>query len=110
MSARHPDELQQWRRHDPDYALPGGESVRQFHQRVIDAVHALARRHPGRTLLLVTHGGVLDMVWRTAQALPLHGPRTCEIPNTGVNRVVVRDERIEILDWADAQHVADLIV
>jgi len=50
------------------------------------------------------------MVWRTAQALPLHGPRTCEIPNTGVNRVVVRDERIEILDWADAQHVADLIV
>lgn len=110
VSARHPDELQQWRRHDPDYALPGGESVRRFHQRVIDAVHALARRHPGRTLLLVTHGGVLDMVWRTAQALPLHGPRTCEIPNTGVNRVVVRDERIEILDWADAQHVADLIV
>ena len=110
VTTRHPDELQQWRRHDPDYALPGGESVRQFHRRVLDAIHALALRHPGRSLLVVTHGGVLDMVWRTAQALPLQGPRTCDIPNTGVNRVVVRDERIDIVDWADARHVADLII
>ncbi len=109
VAERHPAELQAWRRHDPDYALPGGESVRQFHARVLGAVLELARRHPGRSLLLVTHGGVLDMVWRAANELPLHGPRSCEIPNTGVNRVIVREERLEIVDWADDQHVADLI-
>jgi len=105
---RYPREWEQWRRHDPDYALPGGENVRSFHDRVVAAVHALAARHRGRRVAVVTHGGALDMVYRTALDLPLHGPRTCPIPNAGLNRVRVAEGRIEILQWADDEHVADL--
>ena len=108
VTTRHPDELQQWRRHDPDYALPGGESVRQFHRRVLDAIHALALRHPGRSLLVVTHGGVLDMLWRTVYALPLHGPRECDIPNTGINRLQWKDGCLQIVRWGEAEHLAGL--
>ena len=72
------------------------------------AVRAVAAAHPDARIAVVTHGGVLDMVWRTAQGLPLSGPRTCAIPNAGLNRIRVRGESIEIVSWGDDAHVADL--
>ena len=106
---RHPAEFDLWSRHDPDYELPGGaESRRRFHTRVMDAVQALATEHAGRRLVVVTHGGVLDMVYRTALGQTLHGPRSCEIPNAGFNLVRVREGRVEIGAWADDAHLADM--
>jgi len=108
IKTRHPDLWAQWLHHDADYALPAGESVRQFHARVLAEMRELAREHAGRTLLLVTHGGVLDMLWRTAHGLSLNGPRECAIPNTGINRLRWRQGTLEILRWADDAHLAGL--
>jgi probable phosphoglycerate mutase len=108
IKARHPQEWAQWVRFDADYAFAGGESTRQFHARVMAAVRALAEQYPEQTLAVVTHGGVLDMIYRTARALPLSGPRQSDIPNAGLNRVRLHGERIEILTWADTQHLADM--
>lgn len=108
---RHPEEFALWARHDPDYELPGGaESRRRFHARVLAALQALSAAHAGRTLAVVTHGGVLDMVYRTALGLSLHGPRECAIPNAGLNRVRVGESGLEIVSWADDAHVADLLM
>ena len=109
VKARHPDELAAWLRHDPDYALPGGESVRSFHARVLAAVRVLAAQHAGLRLAIVTHGGVLDMIYRTVHALPLVGPRTCPIPNAGLNRLRLRSDALEIVSWADDAHLAPLM-
>ncbi|QPF71846.1 histidine phosphatase family protein [Roseateles sp. DAIF2] len=110
IKVRHPDEFALWARHDPDYALPGGaESRRRFHERVIGALQALGHQHPGARLAVVTHGGVLDMVWRSARNLPLTGPRECPIPNAGLNRLrLAPDGRFEILAWGEDAHVRDL--
>ncbi len=108
VRARHPQQFAEWQRHDPDYALPGGESVRSFHARVVGAVRSLAEIHAGQTLAVVTHGGVLDMLFRTVHGLPLHGPRDCPIPNAGLNRLRLQGDRIEILSWADDAHLAGL--
>ena len=98
----------QWIRYDADYALPGGESVRTFHARVLRALSAIADAHAGQRVAVVTHGGVLDMLWRTANAAPLHGPRTVDIPNTGLNVLRWRDGALEVLAWADAAHLQGL--
>ena len=66
-------------------------------------------RHEGPTLAVVTHGGVLDMLYRTVHGLPLHGPRTCAIPNTGLNRLRVTGQRFEIVSWADDAHLDGLL-
>lgn len=108
VKARHPQAWDQWVRFEADYAFDGGESTRVFHARVLAAVRALGQRHPGQTLAVVTHGGVLDMVYRSALGLPLSGPRQSEIPNAGINRVRLHGETIEIVDWADTRHLADL--
>jgi probable phosphoglycerate mutase len=108
IKARHPQLWAHWLRHDADYSLPEGESVRRFHARVVDAVRALARQHEGHRLLIVTHGGVLDMLWRTVHGHPLHGPRACAIPNTGINRLRWRAGSLDLERWADDSHLAGL--
>ncbi|MDB5998626.1 MAG: phosphoglycerate kinase [Rhizobacter sp.] len=109
IQERHPGEWTGWSRFDPDYALPGGgESARTFHTRVLGALRALASRHEGQTLAVVTHGGVLDMVYRTAHGLSLHGARDCLIPNAGLNRIQIDGDALTIVSWADDAHVHDL--
>lgn len=109
IQAQHPALWAQWVRHEADYALPGGgESNVDFHARVLRALDAVVRAHAGACVVVFTHGGVLDMLWRSAHGLPLAGPRRCEIPNVGINRLRWREGRIDILEWGDASHVADL--
>lgn len=105
---RHPDLWQRWLEHSADFALPGGESLRQFHARVMASVRDLADAHPGASLAVVTHGGVLDMLWRTAHGQPLDGLRRCEIPNAGINRLHWHRGTLAIDSWADAAHLAGL--
>ena len=108
IQAQYPEAWQRWLTFDADAAVDGAESTRDFHDRVIGALQALAHQYAGEHVVVVTHGGVLDMVWRHAQALSLSGPRVCDIPNAGVNQVAWRDGGLHIQLWADAAHLADL--
>lgn len=108
IQSRHPDLWARWLAFDPDDAPPGGESQRQFQARVMGALERLMLRHAGQTLVIVTHGGVLDMVYRAACGLPLGGPRQCAIPNAGISRVRTDGRALEIVSWADTAHLADL--
>jgi probable phosphoglycerate mutase len=109
IRADRPEAWGQWVAFHADGAFPGGESTRQFHARTVDTVRRLAAAHAGENLLLFTHGGVLDMVFRAARALSLDGPRLAEIPNAGFNRIrVAAGGAIEILAWADTAHLDGL--
>ena len=87
----------------------GGESLYSFHARVLADVQELAGLYPGRVLAVVTHGGVLDMLWRSVHGLPLEGLRQCEIPNTGINRLRWVGDGLQLVGWADAAHLDGLV-
>ena len=109
IRSEHAGLWNQWVRHDADFALPqGGESNIAFHARVMCALQALLAAHAGRRVVVVTHGGVLDMLWRQANGLSLSGPRECDIPNTGINRLRWTGSSLQIVQWADAEHLAGL--
>jgi 2,3-bisphosphoglycerate-dependent phosphoglycerate mutase len=105
VRAQHPGLWQQWLKFDADFELPGGESTRRFHQRVTQAVADLVAAHSGKRIAVVTHGGVLDMLWRSANGLGLDGQRECEIPNTGINTMRWVDGGLQVVQWADAEHL-----
>lgn len=105
IKAQHADAWQQWIRFDADYAFTGGESTRAFHARVLAALHRLGQQHGQQTLAVVTHGGVLDMVYRHALGLPLSGPRQSQIPNAGISRISISGTTLQIIDWADTRHL-----
>lgn len=94
-----------WLEQRADFRLPGGESLREFNRRVMAGLHALVQQHAGKTITVVSHGGVLDMLWRSVHGLPLDGLRRCEIPNTGINRLRWAGGRLNIVAWADAAHL-----
>ena len=112
IQALHPRAWEEWLQFREDHAMPEGESAREFHTRIVAALGNLAATYRGQRLVVVTHGGVLDMVWRTARGLSLSGPRQSDIPNAGFNRIRIADpampDAIEIVDWADTRHLADL--
>lgn len=104
----HPDIWARWLDFDPDYAPPGGETQREFHDRVMGAMARLAHAHGGERLVIVTHGGVLDILYRVATGLALGGPRQCDIPNAGINRLRTDGRHVDIVSWGEVQHLADL--
>jgi 2,3-bisphosphoglycerate-dependent phosphoglycerate mutase len=111
IEERWPQLWPRWLVHDdPDFAAPGGESPRQFHARVLDAVSALAQEATGQRAAIVTHGGVLDMLWRTATGATLAAQRECAIPNTGINRLRWVNGTLVVDTWADDEHVRDLLL
>lgn len=111
VQARHPQVIEGWRQHDPDFAPEGGESRRQFHTRVMQAVQSLLERcsqEGWRAPVVVSHGGVLDMIYRSATGQSLAGPRQCPIPNAGLNHVRTDGVRFEIVQWAQTDHLEGL--
>ncbi|MEO8545730.1 MAG: histidine phosphatase family protein, partial [Burkholderiaceae bacterium] len=105
IQAQFPQAWSEWSAFDADFAFDGGESTRAFHDRVMAALWTLALSRQGQRLLVVTHGGVLDMVYRTALGLPLSGPRQSVIPNGAINRVRLVGKGIEIVSWAETAHL-----
>lgn len=93
--------------HDPDFAPSGGESQRQCYQRVVAAIHTLASTHAGERVGLVTHGGVLAMLYRAATGLPVESPRTFELYNASINTFSVTPDQITVEQWGDVSHLAN---
>lgn len=110
VEQRWPAESARWRRREADFGPPEGETLQAFYDRVVATAARLARAHAGRSLLLVAHGGVLDCLYRAASRIALNAPRTWELPNTGVNRLLHTPEGFTLVGWGDTQHLAGDVV
>jgi probable phosphoglycerate mutase len=102
----HPETYGRWRARDPDFDLPGGgESLRDLHRRVEQQMRTLAARHAGQTVVAVTHGGVLDCVYRIAARLPIDAPRSFELRNASLNRVRWNGSAFAVASWGEVGHL-----
>lgn len=101
---QYPDVFSSVREVDPDFAVPEGESRRQFHDRVRDAFESLAREHDGRRLAVVSHGGVLAMLYRVIHGIPIGTPHPIPIRNASYN-AVAWDGRWHVEAWGDTLHL-----
>lgn len=102
---RHPQASQRHAERDPDYTFEGGENLVEFARRVMDGFEALVRRHAGETILVVTHGGVLDILYRHATGRTLQGKRDFAVPNAALNWLEHDAEGWRVLLWADRRHL-----
>ncbi len=87
--------------------FPGGETVAQFHFRVGTATHALVERHPGESILVVCHGGVVDCLMRQQLHLPPTGGFELFTLNTSITEMVaVGPATWRLVRYNDAAHLA----
>jgi 2,3-bisphosphoglycerate-dependent phosphoglycerate mutase len=105
VAERDPDTYARYLARDPDHSFKTGESLAMFAGRIVAAVEALAVAHPGQALLLVSHGGVLDICYRQATGRDLSAPRNFAIPNAALNWFDVGPTGWRLIDWADRSHL-----
>ncbi len=108
MAQRHPEAHAQFSRRDPDYAVPGGESPRQFYERSLTCLNGIARAHLGASVVVVTHGLVLDTLHRAAHKMPLQAKREAPLLNASLNTFRLDGEDWSEIDWGDVAHLADV--
>jgi probable phosphoglycerate mutase len=105
IEARWPEESRRWRQRDPHFAPGGGETPTQVMDRVRTAVHDIAARHVGEHIVLVAHGGVLDMIYRLATGQSVQAPRTWELGNAAINRLLWSGGELALVGWGDVRHL-----
>ena len=101
-----PEHAWHWRKRTPDWVPPeGGESLHTLHERIVNTVNEVAARHPGQQIVMVAHGGVLDILYRAATRLDLQAPRTWALTNTAVNRLLWSPQGLSLVGWGDTSHL-----
>ncbi len=105
IEALLPEQSRLWRKREPAFAPPGGESLLALHGRVVEATERLAARHRGELIALVGHGGVMDVLYRLATRLDIQAPRTWTLGNAAINRLLWTPEGFTLVGWADTQHL-----
>ena len=104
----YPEDAARWRRRDPDFAVGGGESLTVFSARCLGAARRAAAAHPGQTIALVAHGGVLDCLYRAATRVALDAPRSWQLGNATINRLLATAGGFTLVGWNDDHHLAGL--
>jgi broad specificity phosphatase PhoE len=95
-AARDPHAWQRYRTSPEEAACPGGESLRDAGDRVMDALRAIGRRHPGSAVAAVTHGVMVRLALLRANGA---GDGDWEVPlATGSATVFeVLDDRVAVV-------------
>lgn len=109
IEARYPGEIERYRAGDPDYAIPGGESLTDRHARVVELFEEIAARHQGERVVVVTHGGVLDSLFRHVAGVRVGPPRTFEIPNAARNVFRREPRRWLLVTWGEGVEIDDAV-
>ncbi len=95
------------RRFPPGSMVPGRESREEVAARVIPALVRVAERHPGKHLIITTHGGVIRTVLNTiAPGSPAH--RGIPISNGSIHSFRSRGGALELVAFDDPIEVASV--
>ena len=95
---------------DPhDVVYPGGETISQFHDRVMETLRRTVRKHEGGTIVIACHAGVIDAVMR--QTLHMHQTGKFELhtQNTSLTELLhVQGSKWRLVRYNDAAHLNGL--
>jgi len=100
-----------WKSHlsrNTEENLRNGESIQQFANRIKTVLEQIYKQHTGKTILLVSHGGALDMMYRIASNQPLDAEKIVAVPNASLNWLSYDGHKWSVDAWADTSHLDDL--
>ncbi len=100
-----PEDARRWRQRDPHFAPAGGETLTVLRERVLATVNSIASQHMGDQIVLVAHGGVMDALYRLATHVAIEAPRSWELGNAAINRLLWTPDCLTLVGWADTRHL-----
>lgn len=103
---KFPGEMAAFRSGSPDAEFPGGESRREFRDRARRIISTLIDTYPGKTLLCVTHGGLLRAIFQNITGINCHA-RMIRTDNTCFCGFTFShdSQQWQMLCWNDTAHL-----
>jgi broad specificity phosphatase PhoE len=100
----------EWLEHIERGMAPNGETGPQFRARVEPALREIIKKHPGNSVGIFCHGGVIRMILSILLEIPLPRTNMFEVEYAGVTQVALypRHAEIELLNftpWRDTPHL-----
>ncbi len=93
---------------DPDFAPPGGETIRQCQARLSGFVNMLRDSHPDEDVLLVGHGGSLRSALVALLDLPLEANWKFVMHNCALSVIRVYPDNAVLHLYNDNSHLAGM--
>ncbi|WP_161780726.1 histidine phosphatase family protein [Tumebacillus flagellatus] len=89
------------------YSVPGLESFEELAARASKAVHEIVEQHPGRNVLVVSHGGTINAFLHSISGGE-YGAGVNKLGNTSVSRVVRNEDGSwSVLEVGRVDHLGD---
>jgi 2,3-bisphosphoglycerate-dependent phosphoglycerate mutase len=110
IAERFPDAWARWTE-EPDWDLvPGGEGAARFESRVIATLDEILDRHSHGDVLVVTHGGVIQVALHRVIGRPSRGLFPFKIQNASISLIEERFGRMVIGGANDVGHLEPALV
>jgi alpha-ribazole phosphatase len=100
--------LARWEADRLNSAPPNGESLQALAERVHDVYREICAAHPDETVIIVAHGGSLQVLIATALELPLGGYWKMWVSNASVSELNVHDSGAILKLLNDTSHLSSL--
>ena len=93
---------------DPfDVTYPGGETKAAFYDRILDTLRRTVTDNAGGTVVVVCHGGVIDVMMRIALHAPINGKFELHTANASLTEVVhVKGSKWRLVRYNDSSHLS----
>ncbi len=91
---------------NPNFRPTGGESLNDINQRVINFISLLRELNKLKTIICITHGGFLDILFRIVNNFPINCERKWEIPNAGFYEFFFGFDEIKVINWGCINHLS----
>ncbi len=103
LKTKYPKEFSRYK--DSDYAIEKGESIKQLSERTINCLEAIAQKHIGERILVVTHNGVIVSFFKYVVGIPLEAPRRFFSFNSSINIFSYHEQIWRLETWGDSSHL-----
>ena len=109
ISGRYPQAHAAWMAGDVDARFPEGEFVaetlNEFHARANQTISNIIAGGAYRKIAIVSHGGVLDCVFRAINGVHIGATREFDVLNASINRLRWDGAQLQITQWGDVAHL-----
>lgn len=106
IQVRFPAEWQRGADEDNvEFSFPGGETRVRFYERVRQAFAGLVDHHPGETIAVISHGGVLSSFLADVVDGNPQRWRNFYKDNCALSELVAEDGRLRVVRWNVTEHL-----
>ena len=110
LARKHGEMLQNFGRRMDIWAVPGAETAEEVQSRMPNAVYDMAEKHPGETILICTHGGALQRIFRMVTGVMDESNILPASTNASISMIEFQHEvkKWRLLNWNITDHLNGL--